>query len=220
MTYRLYGDIGSGSAIIELALAELDLAVDLADVPLHENAQESHDYAAVNPQRKLPALVTPGGETLTETVAILLTLDERYPAGKLLPSEPRARARALRWLLFMATELYPIIEMVDYPRRFQPEGDATAAARCAALSAHAAAIWQRRFLIVESAVADREWFLDSGFSLLDIYVSVLSRWTTPASFRLAQLPGTERIATLLGKRSRLDRVWRRHFAHKPDVENH
>lgn len=34
--------------------------------------------AAVNPQRKLPALITPNGETLTESVAILLTRRWRH----------------------------------------------------------------------------------------------------------------------------------------------
>lgn len=214
MTYRLYGDIGSGSAIVELALAELGEAVALGEVPLQLNAQTGSKYAAINPHRKLPSLITPKGETLTESAAILLTLDERYPAACLLPADSVARAAARRWLLFMAAELYPIIEMVDYPERFQPEGKATPQARREALTAHAQAIWNQRFLIVESALSDGEWFLDSGFSLLDIYVSVLSRWIKPVEFRRSRLPGIERIASRLGQRRRLDLVWRRHFAER------
>ncbi|MBT8421594.1 MAG: glutathione S-transferase N-terminal domain-containing protein, partial [Gammaproteobacteria bacterium] len=72
MTYRLYGDIGSGSAIVEMALAEIGAEVELHDVPLHDNAQKARKYAAVNPQCKLPSLVLEEGETLTESAAILL----------------------------------------------------------------------------------------------------------------------------------------------------
>lgn len=43
------------------------------DVDLKSEAQRDDDYASVNPQRKVTALVTSCGETLTESVAILLT---------------------------------------------------------------------------------------------------------------------------------------------------
>lgn len=212
MLYQLYGDIGSGSAAVELALAEIGVEVDLCEVPLHRNAQLGRDYAALNPQRKLPCLITPDQETLTESASILLTLDERHPHAGLLPADLRQRAFARRWLIFMAAELYPIIEIVDYPERFQPEGESTSAPRRAALRAHAEEIWRQRFLLVEQAVAGEQWFLPSGFSLLDIFASVLSRWTRPPDYRVTSTPRIERISAGVGERRRLDAVWRRHFA--------
>ncbi|MGH8222901.1 MAG: glutathione S-transferase family protein, partial [Woeseiaceae bacterium] len=108
MTYVLYSDPGSGGATVELALAEIGADIELRGVPLERDAQRSADYAAVNPQRKLPTLVTPSGEVLTESAAILITLAERHPEARLLPPVPSPeRAQALRWLLFIAAELYP-----------------------------------------------------------------------------------------------------------------
>ncbi|MGB5354080.1 MAG: glutathione S-transferase family protein [Woeseia sp.] len=210
--YQLYGDIGSGSAIVEMALAEIRADVQLREVPLKENAQKARKYAAINPQRKLPCLITPDGETLTESAAILLALDDRHRDSELLPTAPEQRALAYRWLIFMAAELYPLIEIVDYPERFQPEGEDTPAARRKVLTAHMEAMWQRRFLIVERAIGGDPWFLPGGFSALDIYVSVLSRWTRPEEFRKRELPKVERIAAKLAKRRRVNAVWRRHFA--------
>jgi glutathione S-transferase len=62
------------------------------------------EFLALNPAGKLPVLVD-GDLVLTESVAIVLYLAEKYPDGDLLPAEPRARAQVDQWLLFTATEL-------------------------------------------------------------------------------------------------------------------
>ena len=154
MSYVLYGDVGSGSSIIELALAELGVSAELRELPLDAEAQRSDAYRSVNAQRKLPTLVTAEGEVLTESSAILLTLAERYPKAGLLPDVTNPlRAQALRWLMFVATELYPLIEIIDYPERFQPEGQDTPDERRDAVRAHLQSIWKRRWRIVENAAS-------------------------------------------------------------------
>ena len=128
MSYTLYGTRRSGSLTVELALAELGIEYEFNEVSLDQSSQREATYASVNPQRKLPTLTTSAGETITESVAILLTLDERHPEGGLLPAlgSPE-RAQALRWLLFIATEIYPLVEINDYPERYAPSLDSAAA---------------------------------------------------------------------------------------------
>ena len=116
----LYGHRRSGSLAVELALAEIGADDEVRNIDLATEAQRDDTCAAVNPQRKIPALVTPAGETLTESVAILLTLEARHPDAGLLPQDQAARAQALRWLLLVATEIYPMVEINDYPERFAP----------------------------------------------------------------------------------------------------
>lgn len=36
-------------------------------------------------------------------------------------------------------------------------------------------IWRERWLVVENQIAGEPWFFASGFSLVDIYVAVVSR---------------------------------------------
>ncbi len=211
MKWILYGDPTSGSATIELALAEIGAEVELRDVSLDQGQQLAEEYAAVNAQQKLPTLITPNGTALTESAAILITLAERYPDAGLMPDTPRDRALTLRWLLFMATELYPIIEMHDYPERFQPEGEATASQRLDELRSHARSIWMRRWLLVEQAAAEEDWFFSYGFSVVDIYAAVLTRWGQIDNWRLENLPRLERIAQKVARRDGLAGVWRRHF---------
>lgn len=207
MLYRLYGERGSGAGIVEVALSALGARYEFVDVPLGAGAQRSEAYAQLNPQRKLPALVTPEGETLTESAAILLTLDERYPSARLFP-EPRTaeRAQALRWLLFLATELYPIVEISDYPERFAPPGSDPEPLR-----EQARRIWRERWLLLESQIGGRPWLLPSGFCFTDVYLAALSRWTRQDAWRPANVPRVEALARAVAERPVIGPVWRRHF---------
>src|SRR5258705_13896972 len=123
MVYIIHGARGSGSSIVEAACAEIGADYEVRDLNVRAEEQQGDEYAALNPQRKLPTLEVDGSEIITESVAILLTLDERHrDAGLLPPPGSRQRAQALRWMLFLATELYPIVEIIDYPERFAPSG--------------------------------------------------------------------------------------------------
>ena len=124
MTYVLHGARGSGSCAVECALAEIGVEYKLREHSLRDDEQLGERYAAINPHCKVPSLVIDGGLVLTESAALLLTLDERHPEAALLPAKGTpARAQALRWLLFTATEVYPIVEINDYPERFATDPD-------------------------------------------------------------------------------------------------
>jgi len=209
MSYILYGHRRSGSLAVELALAEIGADYQVRDVDLETEAQRDDDYAAVNPQRKIPALVTPAGETLTESVAILLTLETRHPDAGLLPQDQTARAQALRWLLFVATEIYPMVEINDYPERFAPTPSVAPGVREVAR-----ATWRKRWQIVEDAIAGDPYLLASGFCLTDLYIAVVSRWAQQDAWRPDNLPKVERLTAAVAARPASAPVWARH---RPDV---
>ena len=96
MPYTVYGFPRSGSCTVELALAAIGVHYERREVDIRADAQRDAAYAALNPHRKIPAVRTPEGELLTESVAILLTLAERHPEAGLLPTMPAERAQALR----------------------------------------------------------------------------------------------------------------------------
>lgn len=207
MTYVLYGARGSGSCAVECALAEAGAEYELRGIDLRTGEQRGPAYEAVNPQRKVPALIPEDGETLTESVAILLTLEERHRgAGLLPPPGSRARARALRWLLFLATEIYPIVEINDYPERFTP-----APGRAGATRELAREIWRTRWRLVEENVAGDPFLLRDGFCLTDVYAAVVSRWAQQDEWRPAHLPKIERLTAAVAARPAIAPVWARHF---------
>ncbi len=55
---------------------------------------------------------------LTESVAILWTLAERHSSHWLPLADTRARAACLRWMTFIAGNVYAAIGIVDYPQRW------------------------------------------------------------------------------------------------------
>ncbi len=97
---------------------------------LEKKEQKQPAFLAINPSGKIPALRLAEGEIITESAAILLTLADHFPQARLLPPQAsNDRALAYRWLAFMAGEIYPIVEIVDYPERFTPDGGDAEAVR-------------------------------------------------------------------------------------------
>jgi GST-like protein len=207
MTYTLYGCRCSGSAIIEMALSRINVPYEEHSVDLSTEEQRGDAYAAVNPQRKIPALQTPAGELLTESVAILLTLDERHRNAALLPPPGTPeRAQALRWMIFVATELYPLVEINDYPERFAPRAEDAPAIRDIAR-----ARWRERWLVVEQAIEGDPWLLRHGFNAADMYIAVVSRWAQQKDWRPGHVPRIEAIAAAIAQQPDVGAVWKRHF---------
>lgn len=198
----------SGSCSAECALAEAAAEYETIDVDLTANAQLGADYAAINPVRKIPALRLPDGEIVTESAAILLTIADRHPtAGLLPPAGSDARAQCFRWIAFCASEIYPTVEMVDYPDRFGSAGE-----QADALRQKARARLRNRALIIERAIAGNPWLLQHGFSVADLYAANLTRWDTGTEWRAENCPKLENLVAAIALRPKAGPVWRRHFA--------
>ena len=206
MGYVIYGDLGSGAFSTEAALAEVEADYEFRLVSLKNNEQLEPAFLALNPSGKMPALQLPEGGIVTESAALLVVIADRHPQHRLL-GEPGsfASAEALRWIAYMASELYPMVEIVDYPERFAPAGEAADALREKARERIRA-----RFLAIEKAVAG-PFLLAQGFSAADIYAAMFSRWDIGREWRAANLPKVEALAAAVSQRSRIAPVWARHF---------
>jgi glutathione S-transferase len=206
MTYIIYGDKGSGAFCVEAALAAAGAPYEFQTIALDKNEQKSPAYLAINPSGKVPALRLPSGEIVTETAALLVIVAERHPQASLLPpmGAPE-RAQAIRWIAFMASEIYPMVEIADYPERFAPKGVEAEALRLKARDRV-----RERILLVEQAIAG-PWLLASGFSAADIYAAMFTRWSECRGWRDEHLPKIMVIAAALAQRPAIAPVWRRHF---------
>ena len=81
----IYGEKGFGSVPVEAALTLIGVPYQVVSPSKPFDVSDDAAIAAVNPQRQVPALVFPGGEVMTESAAILIWLDERYPEARLAP---------------------------------------------------------------------------------------------------------------------------------------
>jgi maleylpyruvate isomerase len=85
--------------------------LDYEQIPIHlrrgGGEQFSPTYKAINPQALVPALEDQG-RTLTQSLAIIEYLEERYPKPALLPADPADRALVRGMALVIACEIHPL----------------------------------------------------------------------------------------------------------------
>ena len=206
MKYIIHGAPGSGSGIVEAACAEIGVEYEVRDLDARNDEHLGEAYAAINPHRKMPTLEVEDGEIVTESVAILLTLDERHrDVGLLPPPVSKDRAQALRWMLFLATEMYPFVEMIDYPGRFADSADGAEAIR-----GRAEGVLRQRWRILEANVTGSPYCVPSGFSATDLYIAKFSVWLDEA-WRREHLPKIDALTSAVLARPALAAVWARHI---------
>ncbi|MDE3059491.1 MAG: maleylacetoacetate isomerase [Pseudomonadota bacterium] len=97
----------SGAYRVRIALALKGLKADMEFVNLTKGEQQSSAYAAINPQRLVPSFID-DGNVLTQSLAIIEYLEEKYPAPPLLPLTPVERARARAIAHAMASDIGPL----------------------------------------------------------------------------------------------------------------
>ena len=125
--YILYGGPPTRALMVEMVLAEGDLAYELRPVDIRKGEHRAADYLSVNPAGWVPALTTPEGDTLYETPAINLYLAERHRLTHLVPgTDDPLRGRFLSGFFYLTDELEPIMKRHFYPHRFviRPEDSA------------------------------------------------------------------------------------------------
>ncbi|MFZ0499608.1 MAG: glutathione S-transferase family protein [Steroidobacteraceae bacterium] len=103
-------------------LQELDAEFEPITVNLVARAHREPEYLELNPAGKVPVLVD-GDLVLTESVAIVLYLAEKYADRDFLPADARLRAEAYRWILFAVTEIEQPLWRIARHTTVYPEQD-------------------------------------------------------------------------------------------------
>jgi glutathione S-transferase len=101
---KLYEFAPTRSIRVRWTLQELGVEFEAITVNMLAGEHRSPAFLKINPAGKLPVLVD-GNLVLTESIAIVLYLAERYRDEGLIPTDLPQRAQLMRWLLFTTTEL-------------------------------------------------------------------------------------------------------------------
>ena len=117
--YRLYFKEGTAAFGPQAVLEEAGLPHELVIVDTTTGAQRQPDYLALNPSGKIPTLVTPEGEVLYETAAIMLYLADRHGLDDLAPPVGHPlRGLFYRSLFYLSNVLQTDFKRYYYPERF------------------------------------------------------------------------------------------------------
>jgi len=106
---KLYSYFRSSAAYrVRIALNLKGLSYETAPVHLVKGGNKRPEFRAINPQMRVPALLTPQGEALIQSLAIIEYLDETHPEPPLLPTDPIARAKVRALAQLVACDIHPL----------------------------------------------------------------------------------------------------------------
>lgn len=92
---------------LRIALNLKGLSYDYVAVDLRKNEHLGTTFKSLNPQGLVPALVD-GDHVLTQSVAIIEWLEERYPTPALLPTDINDRAHVRALAAIVGCDIHPV----------------------------------------------------------------------------------------------------------------
>jgi glutathione S-transferase len=183
----LHSERQSGGFAVQAVLEAAGAAYRIVEVA--ERGPRTAAFLKLNPMGQVPVLELPDGTVMTESAAIVIHLADALAPGRLAP-DPLSPARPayLRWLLFMAVNLYTADLRLYYPARYTADPEGADAVKQAAL-AHMDA----QFAILDRAIGEKRFLLSDEFSAADPYLLMLSHWHPEPPTLFARHPGIARV---------------------------
>ena len=172
--YVLHGGGVARDVVVRMLLDEGEIPYDVVFVDGVTGAHRTEEFKKMNPAGYIPALITPEGEVLFETAAILLHLAEKHEMTELapVPGDPD-RAQLLCWLFYHTSEIQPSFKRWYYPHRYTSDG---AAGRNKIMQA-AYEILLDRWGVLDQKLADTGPFhLGDRFSILDMHMAMWANY--------------------------------------------
>ena len=166
---KLYYAPGACSLADHIALLEADMKADLVRVNLKTHTlEDGGPLRDVTPKNYVPVIELDDGELLTENVAILSYIADRYPA--LMAPGPLGRYRLLEMLAYLATEVH---------KTFHPLFDPGASAAEKKAAGEAAA----EKLAFVATQLQGPYLFGANATVADAYLFVMLLWA--AKFKIA-----------------------------------
>lgn len=151
---------------VHIMLEECGLAYKAIPVNIGEGDQFSHDFLAISPNNKIPAIVDPDGPdgqpiSLFESGAILLYLAAK--TGRFLPEGVREKYEVLQWLMFQMGGVGPMLGQAHHFRIYAPEKIPYAVDRYTNEA-------QRLYGVMDRRLAKSRYLGGADYSIADIAV--------------------------------------------------
>jgi glutathione S-transferase len=162
-------------ALLEIAGASFEPIM----VKLHKGEQYEAAYQAVNPRGQVPVLVDEG-HVITQLVAIVLYLDQKFPAHGFLPTDALPRAKALEILAWMNNTVHTTFAHIFLPHKFSDQADVQVALKSFNTGLYKTLLTELQDLVVASQAAGQAWLSGAHFGPLDAYTLTLTRWGSMA----------------------------------------
>jgi GST-like protein len=205
--FTVFGAVGSGSIPVEATLTLLGISYELIEGVTWADEAARKRVEAVNPMRQVPAVVFPSGEIMTESAAILIHLADEHPEARLAPpaGDPR-RAQYLRWMAYVSASIYALFWIKGDPMRIAAS-KADAPRVIDRVHDRIAACWAN----MDKQINPGRYILGDELSVLDLYVTVVSRFGPWRTRFYKTAPRMAAIVRRVDTDPRLQDFWARRY---------
>ncbi len=199
--------------VTAIALEEAGAEFDTQLVRFMRGEHKSAEFLARNPLGKVPALEI-DGEVLTENVAILSYLADRFPKARLLPevSTSVARAHVLADLCFCSSTLHPLVTRIRMPMFF------AGAENALTVKQTAEAAMDPCFQLIEERLTPGPWWYGNEWSAMDGYLYWVFWRVEGAGYDVMRFPRFAAHARAMEQRPAVRRALAREDAAQAQLE--
>jgi glutathione S-transferase len=199
-TMKLYYAPGACSLADHIALLEVGAKFEAEAVDIKtKNTASGENFLTINPKGYVPALVLDDCEILTESIAVLDYIAERYP--QLRRNGTLSRTRQLEMLAFISTEIHGAYK----PLWHDGSDDAKQAAREQI----------ERLLVFAAKQLQGDYLFGDQLSVADCYLYVMLRWA--GKFGIAVPEALLRFGWRMDQRAAVQAALAREKAFRPDA---
>jgi glutathione S-transferase len=199
--YRLYAHRNSYAMTTHLMLEELGVDYNITWFNVHKPEEFPPEFLDLNPNAKVPVLVTPDG-VVYESAATLLYLSEHHD-NRFMPVELGAqRARAQQWLIYLMSTFQPEVMIQFHAERYFPDDVSMQQALRTASLRELELLWT----IIEDALDPGPWLLGETYSICDVLFVMQAIWKENQPADLSKLPNSVRLLKTAFERPAVQRV--------------
>jgi glutathione S-transferase len=179
--FTLYEFSSSGNCYkLRLAMAQLGISFRRIEKDITRGETRATDFLAINPNGRIPVLVTPDNKVLPESNATLWYLGKD---SKLMPEDDFQQAQALQWMFFEQYNHEPNIATSRYWIHVLGEREKYAEALVEKQQKGHDAL-----RVMESHLSGRNFFVGSDYSIADIALYAYTHVAGQGGFSLEDYP--------------------------------
>ena len=177
----LYEFSSSGNCYkLRLAMTQLGIAFRRIEKDITRGETRTEDFLAINPNGRIPVLVTPEGQVLPESNAALWYLARE---SQFMPKDAFQQAQVLQWMFFEQYNHEPNIATSRYWIHVLGEREKYAEALLEKQQKGHDALG-----VMEAHLSGRDFFVGSDYSIADIALYAYTHVAGQGGFSLANYP--------------------------------
>jgi len=180
---KLFYSPGSCSLASHIALEEAGADYEAVRIDLRAGDQLKPEFLALNPNGRVPALVTARG-VITETPAILAFVAQTHPAVRLAsPDDPFEFARLQAFTSYLCSTVHPAFAHRRRGYRWADEESSFEDMRRKAPS-----VVGTCFQLIDDTLLAGPWVMGEAYSIADPYLFAVASWLGEVDLDIASFP--------------------------------